>query len=99
MSAVLFYDAYNHRPLAKGAAAICGTVTANCGSFNGCGCFYVFESEMSSDVMMGEDVILSVTDLESIKSTPPLASAILARMFKGVGSHNENLVLVEFSRP
>ena len=27
---------------------------------------YVFESEMSSDVMMGEDVILSVTDLDAL---------------------------------
>lgn len=45
MSAVLFYDVYNRRPLAKGADAVCGTVTANCGSFTGCECFYVFERE------------------------------------------------------
>ena len=109
MSAVLFYDAYNHRPLAKGADAVCGTVTANCGSFNGCGCFYVFESERVDMVFLRNipakldklagGKFASLDDAKIHQINPPLASAILARMFKGVGSHNENLVLVEFSRP
>ena len=38
----------------------------------------------------------SLDDAKIHQINPPLASAILARMFKGVGSHNENLVLVEF---
>ena len=46
------YDNYNHTMKSNG---ICGTLTAGCGSWTNCGCFYVIEKYTQSNEVKSYD--------------------------------------------